>query len=403
MANILVLTNIYPLNDIKLYGSTSVCHYFVKEWQNRGDNIRVIYNYTIYTRILHWLSKKYADIICSLLPTVINSERFNSTFEYDYDGIKVLLNPIYKFLPKLPFAGKHIQNAVIRISNWLKKEDFQPNLIVGHFLHPNLDLLPKLKTIYNCPTIIIIHGKYNSHTDNGIRTITQNQIDAWGFRSIPIQDSYNNIIKNKRQFLCYSGVPANFIDDNSWKKHNNDQTSTFIFTGNLIKRKHPFIVTKAFVSVAQNNDKLTIIGTGPQKKKIAQYISNLHISNLISLPGRLSREKVRNMMLEHEVFVMISANETFGLVYLEAMACGCIVVASRNEGMDGIIIDGINGFLCEAGNEDELRCILEKIKNLNRSDKIIISKNAIKTAHQMTDKIMAEKYYSQIKRLIDNA
>ena len=42
---------------------------------------------------------------------------------------------------------------------------------------------------------------------------------------------------------------------------------------------------------------------------------------------------------------MISKNEAFGLVYLEAMLAGCIV-ASRN-GIDGIIIDGYNGFLCD--------------------------------------------------------
>ena len=42
---------------------------------------------------------------------------------------------------------------------------------------------------------------------------------------------------------------------------------------------------------------------------------------------------------------MISQGEAFGLVYLEAMARGCITIASRGEGFDGIIKDGINGFL----------------------------------------------------------
>ena len=38
---------------------------------------------------------------------------------------------------------------------------------------------------------------------------------------------------------------------------------------------------------------------------------------------------------------MISELETFGLVYIEAMAAGCITIASRNEGFDGIIKDGV--------------------------------------------------------------
>ncbi len=36
---------------------------------------------------------------------------------------------------------------------------------------------------------------------------------------------------------------------------------------------------------------------------------------------------------------MISKNETCGLVYIEAMAVGCIMIASKNEGFDGIIND----------------------------------------------------------------
>lgn len=40
---------------------------------------------------------------------------------------------------------------------------------------------------------------------------------------------------------------------------------------------------------------------------------------------------------------MISRNETFGVVYLEAMAAGCITIASRNVGYDGIIVDRVNG------------------------------------------------------------
>ena len=55
---------------------------------------------------------------------------------------------------------------------------------------------------------------------------------------------------------------------------------------------------------------------------------------------------------------MISKEETFGLVYLEAMSMGCITIASKNEGMEGIIIDGENGFLCTAGDDDELASII---------------------------------------------
>lgn len=49
-------------------------------------------------------------------------------------------------------------------------------------------------------------------------------------------------------------------------------------------------------------------------------------------------------MLASDCFIMISKNEAFGLVYLEAMSAGCITIASRGEGFDGVIIHGVNGF-----------------------------------------------------------
>ena len=76
------------------------------------------------------------------------------------------------------------------------------------------------------------------------------------------------------------------------------------------------------------------------------------------------------------VFIMISRKETFGLVYLEAMATGCITVAARGEGFDGIIEDGVNGFLCEAGNVAELTEIIRK---------------AIETAIELTEEKAAKR------------
>ena len=54
---------------------------------------------------------------------------------------------------------------------------------------------------------------------------------------------------------------------------------------------------------------------------------------------------------------MISSNEVFKLVYLEAMAQGCIVIASKGGGFDGINVDGQNGFLCEPGDSEQLESI----------------------------------------------
>ncbi len=93
---------------------------------------------------------------------------------------------------------------------------------------------------------------------------------------------------------------------------------------------------------------------------------------------------------------MISKGETFGLVYLEAMARGCITIGSRNEGIDGIILHGVNGFLCEAGNEKELAQIIRHINQLTPAERKQISDSAIATAKDMTDIKVAERYLNNL-------
>ena len=100
-----------------------------------------------------------------------------------------------------------------------------------------------------------------------------------------------------------------------------------------------------------------------------------------------------------DVFIMISKDEVFGLVYLEAMARGCITIASKNEGMEGIIIDGYNGFLCEAGNHDELCKIIRIINDLPKEKINEISQNAINTARKYTDEAVAAQYINNVENL----
>lgn len=82
---------------------------------------------------------------------------------------------------------------------------------------------------------------------------------------------------------------------------------------------------------------------------------------LLPLHCRLTREQTLEEFRKAEVFVMISSPETLGLVYLEAMSQGCVAIGSRNEGIDGILVDGKNGYLVESGNAEELRARLDAI------------------------------------------
>jgi glycosyltransferase involved in cell wall biosynthesis len=171
----------------------------------------------------------------------------------------------------------------------------------------------------------------------------------------------------------------------------------------LIQRKFPFETLLSLTNSEFTDFSLTYIGQGAEGKKINAYLptlAELKPKSSVSLLGRIPREKIKQHLLSSDVFIMVSKNEVFGLVYLEAMATGCIPVAAKNEGFDGIIIDGVNGFLCEAGNVDELTQIINRIKKMPCEELKKISQQAIETANQMTDEKMAKNYLNDVLKLL---
>jgi glycosyltransferase involved in cell wall biosynthesis len=166
-----------------------------------------------------------------------------------------------------------------------------------------------------------------------------------------------------------------------------------------MKRKYPSSLVPAIANVYGDEDfTITYIGDGEDKKQIVSKAKYYKCINKTVFTGRIPREDIFQHLDKSDVFIMISKIETFGLVYLEAMSRGCIVVASRNEGMDGIIENGINGFLCEAGNEKELEQIVRQIKNMTMEQLNRLSIESIKTAKKYTDFNVAKEYIESIDK-----
>ncbi len=395
--NILLLTPIYPAEDIpKTF--TPVVHYFAKEWVKLGYNVTVIHFVVNFPKWINALCKPFSKKIASIIGIPIRTNQLNEKL-YHIDNVTVYRIPLKKIRPHSRYRKEEIDNAFHKSIKFLNEINFTPDCIIGHWVNPQIEFIAKFKTIYNVPSALVLH-------DNGqdFKTIYRkdaerlfSSIDLIGFRSIPLRKEFEQTFKlNKIYFNCFSGIPSELIVSSPSRDFSS--IKSFLFVGTLYKRKYPSIIITAVDTVFKNNDyKITFIGTGEEYKKIQSYAKKLHKEKQIQLLGRKNRTEVSQQMLKHDIFIMISKNEAFGLVYLEAMASGCITIASRNEGFDGIIIDGENGFLCEAGNSEELSHIIRKILSLPKSELQRISHNAINTAQNMTDTIVAQKYINTIK------
>lgn len=121
----------------------------------------------------------------------------------------------------------------------------------------------------------------------------------------------------------------------------------FITAANFIKRKNIHILLNAFAKFASYDFELKVVGDGPELKNLQKLSIKLNLQNKIHFTGKLTHEKVLEEMKTAQIFILPSINETLGLVYLEAAACGCLCIGTKNTGIDGIFNDNINCFLCE--------------------------------------------------------
>ena len=204
-------------------------------------------------------------------------------------------------------------------------------------------------------------------------------------------------------FVCPSGIPDSYIREADLTCGHMFCTSKMkiVNVGRLVKCKCFDAVIRTLDSLKKDdpdfNAELTIVGDGPEKDALAALGQERGLLNKsLFFAGRVSREAVQDYLKNNDVYVLIGENETFGLVYLEAMLQGCLVVASRFGGVDGIIIDGENGFLCEENNEEELAVIFNRIRNMSAEEKRAMSEKAIQTVCEYTDFNVAEKYLKAI-------
>ena len=402
MKNILLISPIYPGPGIPI-NNTPVVHYFAREWVALGYNVRVISCPSNFPTIFLWVAKLFHNILESLFNVGIRSQKLDEC-EYVIDGVSVVRYPLSKMIPHARYRKTQIDNITRKIIDYCGRENFVPDVVIGHWTNPALEILPILKSKYKAPVCMTMH-------DDGanLQSLYKNDykerldsIDIIGYRSDAIKRRFEARYGDKDKYAyCYSGVPESFV--NGVPVHRTfDKISNFIFVGMMIPRKYPLAIIEALQQSNINDYDITYIGDGSYVQKINSVIeNNKELQSKVHLLGRINRDDIKKYLKQSDVFVMISKSETFGLVYLEAMAVGCIPIASKDEGFDGIIRDGENGFLCEAGNADELAMILDKIYQMSPTKLQEISCRAIDTATQLTDKKVAKAYIEDIIKQIE--
>lgn len=399
---IFLLSSVYP-SQSSTKGTTPVVHYFTKEWVLDGHIVHVFHTESAFPKAFYIFGRLFKTILDSKLGHLVPTQAPKEYNEIK-DGVNITHISLKKYKPHGRFSKKQIQRAFKIISSYIEKEGL-PDCFVGHWDNPQLELLHALKEKYHRPTCLVYHSNQFSQLFNCYGEDTEmlvKDIDLVGFRNITALKAYEKRFGTAaKSFIAASGVSKPFIETGKTFEKELKEIERFVYVGALIHRKYPVtVIDSLYKSYQQKPFEITYIGEGDDKKLVQQRFDELGCKGKLTFTGRIPREEVIQYLKKSDVFVMISKGEIFGLVYLEAMALGCITIAARHEGIDGIIEDGVNGFLCEAGNAVELATIINKIRQMSPETLMRMSMKAKQTSAMYSDVNVAQRYIKELEKIV---
>jgi glycogen synthase len=138
------------------------------------------------------------------------------------------------------------------------------------------------------------------------------------------------------------------------------RTGELMFLGRLVSDKGVEVLVAALGLLAARGIRpgLTVVGDGPEKAALEAQASRLGIGEQVRFFGMHHGEEVVRLLNAHRILVVPSRyDEPFGIVALEGIACGCLVIGSRGGGLKEAI--GPCGLTFENGDAVELAALLE--------------------------------------------
>lgn len=168
------------------------------------------------------------------------------------------------------------------------------------------------------------------------------------------------------QVVHYGYTPTFNQDENSESHFGTKSGSSpllrLVTVGRLVPQKDQQTLIKSLAILQQSNQavELTIIGEGVLRQELINLAIKLKVDNLINFLGRINNPIEE--IVKHNVFVLPSIYEGFGLVLLEAMDSALPIIAADNTCIPEVL--GTAGLLFKTGSASDLA---EKIKEMTNS------------------------------------
>ncbi|NRD80552.1 N-acetyl-alpha-D-glucosaminyl L-malate synthase BshA [Bacillus sp. BRMEA1] len=155
----------------------------------------------------------------------------------------------------------------------------------------------------------------------------------------------------------------NFIDDRIYQKNDSEHLRSefeikenekvIIHVSNFRAVKRVPDVVKSFAKIAAiMPSKLLLVGDGPEMTVVCKMVRQLGLEDQVIFLGK--QENLEELYSISDLMLLLSEKESFGLVALEAMACGVPCIGTNVGGLPEVIQHGKTGFVCEVGDIEDI-------------------------------------------------
>jgi len=273
------------------------------------------------------------------------------------------------------------KNAKKALKNLLEKEDI--DIIHGHYLFPAGAAAVEVGKEYGIKTYVTAHGSdmFELYKSQPLMRPTIKNVlkDADGVFAVSNALKHEIVATGVVGIADKTKISWNSVDVDKFSLKNNDSFKKefkledkpiVLFVGNLIKRKNVDSLLEA-KKIANSDYYLVVVGDGPLYKKLTKKVEDENIRDVI-FTG--SRGDVENIIPSCDLLILPSYSESFGLVLIEALACGKPVIGSDVGGISEIINDDV-GLLINPKKVSTIAKAIDKLVN-DEDLRLILSMNA---------------------------
>lgn len=257
------------------------------------------------------------------------------------------------------------------------KEGYRFHFIFAHFSYEAGNAASVIKKKYNIPFILMEHSSGFMSNSRHMKNMEKPYKN--GDVYIAVSEFLARQIKDR--FGVKPFIVPNVLDQEKffYKDIEKNRQFTVVTVSRLIKWKRIDLLIESFIHLAKKyNAKLIVVGDGEEKDRLKKLAQKNGIASNVEFRGIINNDLLIDIYNSSHIFALPSIGETFGVVYLEALACGLPVVSTKCGGPESFI-DESCGRLVDVDDKQGLAEALEYMySHYKEFDRKKISETIIK-------------------------